>query len=61
MDIRSTVVRNIMTARMDLAVSKGCDGIEPDNVDGYESNTGFPITAAVCIVALIQNFCFLPP
>lgn len=45
-DIRSTVVRNIMTARMDLAVSKGCDGIEPDNVDGYQSSTGFPITAA---------------
>jgi len=45
-DIRSTVVRNIMTARMDLAVTKGCDGLEPDNVDGYESNTGFPITAA---------------
>jgi len=45
-DIRSTVVRNIMTARMDLAVTKGCDGLEPDNVDGYESNTGFPLTAA---------------
>jgi len=45
-DIRSTVVRNIMTARMDLAVSKGCDGLEPDNVDGYEADTGFPITAA---------------
>jgi len=45
-DIRSTVVRNIMTARMDLAVTKGCDGLEPDNVDGYESSTGFPLTAA---------------
>jgi len=45
-DIRSTVVRNIMTARMDLAVSKGCDGIEPDNVDGYENDSGFPIKAA---------------
>jgi len=45
-DIRSTVVRNIMTARMDLAVSKGCDGLEPDNVDGYTADTGFPLTAA---------------
>jgi len=45
-DIRSTVVRNIMTARMDLAVSKGCDGLEPDNVDGYTAKTGFPLTAA---------------
>jgi len=45
-DIRSPVVRAIMTARMDLAVSKGCDGLEPDNVDGYEAKTGFPLTAA---------------
>jgi len=45
-DIRSTVVRNIMTARMDLAVTKGCDGLEPDNVDGYENDSGFPLTAA---------------
>jgi len=45
-DIRSTVVRDIMTSRMDLAVSKKCDGLEPDNVDGYTADTGFPITAA---------------
>jgi len=45
-DIRSPVVRKIISARMDLAVSKGCDGIEPDNVDGYSTNTGFPLTAA---------------
>jgi len=45
-DITSTVVRNIMTARLDLAVSKGCDGVEPDNVDEYENNNGLGITAA---------------
>jgi len=45
-DIRSSVVRNIMTARLDMAVSKGCDGVEPDNVDGFENNSGFPITAS---------------
>jgi len=45
-DIRSSVVRSIMAARMDLAVSKGCDGIEPDNVDGYQSSTGFPLKSA---------------
>jgi len=45
-DIRSTVVRNIITSRLDLAVSKGCDGVEPDNVDGYEAKSGFPLTAA---------------
>jgi hypothetical protein len=35
----------IMTARMDLAVQKGCDGVEPDNVDGYANESGFSITA----------------
>jgi len=45
-DIRSTVVRNIISARLDLAVTKGCDGVEPDNVDSYEADSGFPLTAA---------------
>jgi len=45
-DIRSTVVRNILSARLDLAVSKGCDGVEPDNVDSYEASSGFPLTAS---------------
>jgi hypothetical protein len=36
----------IMEARLDLAVAKGCDGVEPDNVDGYQNATGFPLTAA---------------
>lgn len=44
-DIRSANVRAILFARMDLAVSKGCDGVDPDNVDGYTNNTGFPLTA----------------
>lgn len=34
-----------MQARLDLAVQKGCDGVEPDNVDGYQNNSGFPLTA----------------
>jgi hypothetical protein len=45
-DIRTTTVRNIMTARLDLALSKGCDGVEPDNVDEYENTNGLGITAA---------------
>lgn len=45
-DIRSDVVRNIMTARLDLAVSKGCDGVEPDNVDEYSNSNGLGITAS---------------
>lgn len=34
----------IMEKRLDLASRKGCDGVEPDNVDGYNNNTGFPLT-----------------
>ncbi|MCM5681435.1 endo alpha-1,4 polygalactosaminidase [Schlegelella sp. S2-27] len=44
-DIRSANVRSIMAARLDLAKSKGCDGVEPDNVDGYTNRTGFPLSA----------------
>ncbi|GAB6075212.1 endo alpha-1,4 polygalactosaminidase [Desulfurobacterium crinifex] len=43
-DIRSENVREIMKSRLDLAKEKGCDGIEPDNVDGYLNNSGFPLT-----------------
>jgi Glycoside-hydrolase family GH114 len=44
LDVRSSHVRTIMGARLDLAVSKKCDGVEPDNVDGYDNATGFPLT-----------------
>jgi len=46
LDIRSANVRSIMKTRLDLAVQKGCDGVEPDNVDGYANDTGFPLTEA---------------
>ncbi len=35
----------IMIARLNLAKDKGCDGVEPDNVDGYQNNTGFNLTS----------------
>ena len=28
-----------MKAKLDLEVQKGCDGVEPDNVDGYINDT----------------------
>jgi hypothetical protein len=40
-DIRDSTVRTIMTSRLDLAQAKKCDGVEPDNVDGYTNNPGF--------------------
>ena len=45
LDIRSASVLAIMRARLDMARGKGCDGVEPDNVDGYTNDTGFDITA----------------
>lgn len=45
LDIRSANVRSIMQARLDLAAEKGCDGVEPDNMDGYLNNPGFVLTA----------------
>jgi hypothetical protein len=45
LDIRRLdVLGPIMEARMDLCQAKGFDGIEFDNVDGYDNNTGFPLT-----------------
>ncbi|MCL2345766.1 MAG: endo alpha-1,4 polygalactosaminidase [Desulfobulbus sp.] len=46
LDTRSANVRAIMSARMDLAKSKGCDGVDTDNVDGYTNDTGLPLSAA---------------
>jgi hypothetical protein len=45
LDIRSTSVRNIMKNRILLAKQKKCDGVDPDNVDGYSNDSGFPLTS----------------
>lgn len=34
----------IMLARLDMCKAKGFDGVEPDNIDTYSAETGFPIT-----------------
>jgi len=44
LDIRHPSVRSIMLKRMDLAREKGCDGLEPDNVDAYANESGFDLT-----------------
>jgi hypothetical protein len=47
LDIRRLdVLGPIMLKRLDLCRQKGFDGVEPDNVDGYSNNTGFPLTPA---------------
>jgi hypothetical protein len=43
LDTRSKNVRKIMLSRLDFARTKRCDGVDPDNVDGYANNSGFPL------------------
>ncbi|MEC8082079.1 MAG: endo alpha-1,4 polygalactosaminidase [Pseudomonadota bacterium] len=45
LDIRDKQVWRTMQNRIKLAAKKGCEGIEPDNVDGYQNDSGFPLTA----------------
>ncbi len=46
LDIRKIeILRPIMTARLDLAFEKGCDGVELDNMDAYTNESGFNLQA----------------
>ncbi|MBI4360476.1 endo alpha-1,4 polygalactosaminidase [Candidatus Micrarchaeota archaeon] len=45
LDIRDERVQDIMEKRLDLCKQKGFDGVEPDNVDGFQQKTGFDLTA----------------
>lgn len=45
LDIRRLdILGPIMEARLDLAASKACDGVEPDNIDGYANKSGFALS-----------------
>lgn len=44
-DVTHPAVRDLLTRRLDRAVNRGCDGVEPDNVDGYANLPGFPMNA----------------
>ncbi|KXS17159.1 glycoside hydrolase family 114 protein [Gonapodya prolifera JEL478] len=50
LDVRDTnALGPIMRARLLLAKSKGCDGVDPDNMDAFSnkaSKTGFPISSS---------------
>ncbi|WP_415948496.1 endo alpha-1,4 polygalactosaminidase [Streptomyces sp. KLOTTS4A1] len=46
LDIRRTdILRPLMAERFDLCREKGFDAVEPDLMDGYLNDTGFPLTA----------------
>jgi hypothetical protein len=46
LDFRQAAVRTVMAARLDLAASKHCDAVEPDDVDAIDNMPGLPLTAA---------------
>jgi hypothetical protein len=47
LDIRQrSILEPIMGERFDICRRKGFDGVDPDNIDGYQNDTGFPLTAA---------------
>lgn len=46
LDIRDQRTRDYVNSRLDLAFSKSCDGVEPDNVDAYVNHSGFDLTAS---------------
>ncbi|WP_432943041.1 endo alpha-1,4 polygalactosaminidase [Kribbella sp. CA-253562] len=46
LDIRQwDELKPLLAARFDQCKAKGFDAIEPDNVDGYRNDTGFPLSA----------------
>ncbi|CAG8956296.1 hypothetical protein HYFRA_00003676 [Hymenoscyphus fraxineus] len=40
----SPSIRSIMKSRIQQAAQLGCDGIDPDDIDGYTADTGFPLS-----------------
>ncbi len=45
LDIRKLhALAPLLTARFRMCRRKGFDAVEPDNLDGYQNDTGFPIT-----------------
>ncbi|KAF2691981.1 glycoside hydrolase family 114 protein [Lentithecium fluviatile CBS 122367] len=59
LDVESENVRTIMKGRIQMAKDKGCMGVDPDNVDGYQpdNNDGFgkPASAHASYVKFLAS------
>ncbi len=42
---RIDLIGPMMQGRLNLAAEKGCDGVEPDNITGFNNDSGFSISA----------------
>lgn len=49
LNTNSENVREVMKSRLDLAKKKGCDGVDPDNIDAYDNSNGLGLTKADAI------------
>lgn len=46
LDIRRLdLLEPLLAARFDMCAAKGFDAVEPDNIDGFLNDSGFPLTA----------------
>ncbi|KAJ5129450.1 CAZyme family [Penicillium bovifimosum] len=52
LNIKSDGVRSVMQSRLDMAKEKGCDGVDPDNIDAYGNENGLGLTEADSIAYL---------
>jgi hypothetical protein len=43
---RLDLLQPMLSARLELCRARGFDAVEPDNVDGYDNASGFPLAAA---------------
>jgi len=48
-DTRSQAIRDIMKARIQMGVKKGCDGLDIGNLDSYRAESSFPLTTNTAI------------
>jgi endo-alpha-1,4-polygalactosaminidase (GH114 family) len=55
--LSSPNVQSIMKDRIQLAYNKSCDGIDPDNVDGYQNTNGLDLTPqdAIDFISYLSN------
>lgn len=44
LDVRVDSVLDMVEGRIAVAAEKGCDAVEPDNVDGFSNETGFSLS-----------------
>lgn len=50
-------VRNLVVQRFAVASERGCDGVEPDNVDDYGKTPGSPSPLMTSWTSTVESIC----